>query len=284
MVTGYREILAANTSAYAGYSLGVALEAIARLGYKRVEIASMEGLVEHVTASELNPRGAARVSRLLKDHGLSSAAFSGHLFLNKPNAVEAFLPRMEFARGIGARIINTKAGSPNYIDVFYRNMELLVRRAEQLDIIIGLETHGDIVDYGQSAVEAIKYFASPWVTLNYDFGSVVINSGGQVDPIADFEGVFTEVGHLHLKDAVLSGKWWDWKPIGYGAVDYPRLFAFLGRQNRVLPMTVDLPLGLRLSIEAEVKVLQQPLSIGDINRIMNLSLEFVNPGGVDSRE
>lgn len=46
-------------------------------------------------------------------------------------------------------------------------MEILVRRAEEIDIVIGLETHGDIVSHGAAALEAVGRFG-PRVILNYD--------------------------------------------------------------------------------------------------------------------
>ncbi|MGE5604357.1 MAG: sugar phosphate isomerase/epimerase family protein [Bacteroidota bacterium] len=271
----YLELLAANTSAYGGYDLNVALEHIASLGYKRVEIAAIYGLTEHISQEQLTSKEALKVKTIMNQNGLKNTAFSAHLFLNRPDAVELFLPRMDFAKEIGASIINTKAGAPSGLDQFLRNMEQLIRHAEKIDIIIGLETHGDIVDYGKSAVEAVQRFRTDRVILNYDFGNVLINSRGKVDPAADFESITDQVGHLHLKDAVKENNRWRWTSIGQGTIDYQGIFAGIKRLPNPLPLTVDLPLSIVLNDNAEAKPVQDLLSLAEIDAIMKDSFQYI---------
>ncbi len=271
----YLELLAANTSAYGGYDLNVALEHIAALGYKKVEIAAMYGLIEHISQDRLNPQEAKNVKNIMNLNGLKNTAFSAHLFLNRPDAVELFLPRMDFAKEIGASIINTKAGAPSGLEQFLRNMEQLIRHAEKIDIIIGLETHGDIVNHGKSAAEAVQSFRSDRVILNYDFGNVLINSRGKTDPAADFQLTTDKVGHLHLKDAVKENTLWRWTSIGQGTIDYQKILAGIKQLPNPLPLTVDLPLSIVLNDNAEAKPLQHFLSLAEIDCIMKDSYQFI---------
>ncbi len=271
----YLELLAANTSAYGGYDLNVALEHIASLGYHRVEIAAMYGLTEHISQNQLTPKEALKVKTIMKQNGLKNTAFSAHLFLNRPDAVELFLPRMDFAKEIGASIINTKAGAPSGLEQFLRNMEQLIRHAEKIDIIIGLETHGDIVNHGKLAAEAVQRFQSNQVILNYDFGNVLINSRGETDPAADFELITDQVGHLHLKDAVKGNTLWRWTSIGQGAIDYQKILTGIKQLPHPLPLTVDLPLSIVLDDNAEAKPLQHFLSLAEIDCIMKDSFQFI---------
>lgn len=272
----YLELLAANTSAYGGYDLNVALEHIASVGYKRVEIAAIYGLTEHISQDQLTSKEALKVKRIMNQNGLKNTAFSAHLFLNRPDAVELFLPRMDFAKEIGALIINTKAGAPSGLDQFFRNMEQLIRHAEKIDIIIGLETHGDIVDYGKSAVEAVQRFQTDRVILNYDFGNVLINSRGKIDPAADFNLIMDQVGHLHLKDAVKENAFWRWTSIGQGTIDYQGIFAGIKSLPNPLPLTVDLPLGIVLNENAEAKPLAHFLNLAEIDAIMKDSFQYIS--------
>ena len=275
-MTGYKKLLAANTSGYGGYDLRTALEHIAALGYPCVEIAAMAGLVEHVRQVQMTSREVRNVRSLLDDFGLHTNAFSAHLFLNRPGAAEMFLPRMDFAREIGASIINTKAGKADGLDTFLKNMGRLIRHAEEIGIVIGLETHGDIVDHGADAVEAIRGFDSKHVVLNYDFGNVYQNSIQSVDPADDFETAFPVVGHLHLKDLVLDGETWRMCPIGAGSIDYDRIFSFLGTLSGAIPLTVDLPLNLIISTNYPVRVMHRPLEIEEIDRVLRESLNFIS--------
>ena len=235
-----RRFPAANTSAYAGYDLAVALERIAAQGYRRVEIAAMVGIAEHLTQEQLTMREAVRVRGLLRQNGLENVAFSAHLHLHRADAVKLFLPRLDFAGEIGASIVNTKAGPPSDADAFRRNMEALVRHAEKIGITIGLETHGDIVTHGRAAVEAVRSLASPHVILNYDFGNVFVNSSAGVDPAADYELIRDEVGHLHLKDVVERDGLWQMCAVGAGSIDYVRVLEIVRRMPCPPPMTVEI--------------------------------------------
>lgn len=271
----YTELLAVNTSAYGGYDLGTALEQIAALGYQRVEIAAMYGLVEHITQEQFTTERAREVKTMMNLNGLKSTAFSAHLYLNRPDAVELFLPRMDFAKAIGASIINTKAGAPSGLNQFLRNMEQLLRHAEDIGLVIGLETHGDIVDYGTAAVEAVRRFPSDLVLLNYDFGNVLVNSRGVVDPAADFKAIQDAVGHLHLKDAVLADGIWQWTAIGQGTIDYPSVFAEMKKLARPIPLTVDLPLSLCQKNGAPAAPREVVMGLEEIARIIGDSRRYV---------
>ena len=274
----YAELLAANTSAYGGYTLSTALEHIAALGYRRVEIAAMYGLVEHIAQAQFTAKHAAEVKSMMSQNGLQSTAFSAHLYLNRPDAVDLLLPRMDFAKGIGAAIINTKAGAPSGMDQFLRNMERLIRHAEDIELRIGLETHGDIVDYGSAAVETVRRFGTDLVLLNYDFGNVLVNSRGTVDPAADFRKIQDAVGQLHLKDAKKVDGIWEWTAIGHGTIDYSSILDGMRQRFTPLPMTVDLPLSLTQREGAPALPRSDLLRLAEIDRIMDDSLHFIRTG------
>lgn len=69
----------------------------------------------------LTKRELYRINQLLEQNGLSNTAFSGHIFISNKNTVDIFKPRMEFAKAIGAKIINTKAGPISEIKSIYEN-------------------------------------------------------------------------------------------------------------------------------------------------------------------
>lgn len=124
-------------------------------------------------------------------------------------------------------------------------------------------------------MEAVCRFQSDYVILNYDFGNVLINSRGEVDPAADFDLIVDRVGHLHLKDAILRDAQWEWAAIGQGKIDYPRIFTRLQQLSRVIPTTLDLPLSLVLDRQARAGMVKEPMRLEEIDRIMLASLEFV---------
>ena len=98
-----------STVAFDGYNLGVAIEAIAAVGADGVEVAFIEGYTDPFTEETFNQAYADHICQKLADHDIACRSFSAHMDLTKPNAVEIFKRRMEFARMLGADAIITNA-------------------------------------------------------------------------------------------------------------------------------------------------------------------------------
>jgi len=64
----YNGVIAASTSSYSNYSLPVALEHIAKIGYKQVEIAAIVNLAEHIRQEDLTKKQANKVRNLLNNY------------------------------------------------------------------------------------------------------------------------------------------------------------------------------------------------------------------------
>ena len=56
---------------------------------------------------------------------------SSHIDLGREDAVDVFKGRMDFAAALGAKVINTNAAARAWSDRFFRNIEPIVRHAEQ---------------------------------------------------------------------------------------------------------------------------------------------------------
>jgi len=271
----YNNLIAASTSSYASYSLSVALEHIAKIGYNQVEIAAIVNLIEHIKQENLTEKEANRVYSLLDRNGLKTIAFSAHLPLSQKDAVSKFKPRMDFAKAIGASIVNTNAGSVSQLTSFLHNMEELVKYAEEIDISIGLETHGDIINYGMSAVQTIKQFGSKRVILNYDFGNVFTSSAAKIDPANDFDNIANLVGHLHLKDIIKRNNFWYMCTIGDGLINYSKILNRIKKLPEPIPVTIEIPLCLKLNKNAEPIVIDKIIKLDLIDEILRNSLSYV---------
>lgn len=271
----YSDIIAMSTSSYAGYSLPIALEHIAKCGFNQVEIAATSGQVEHVSKSDFNEKGANRITQYLRDSGLKNTAFSGHIFLSGHDAVERFKPRMDFAKMIGTSIINTKAGPPEQKDQFYKNVEELIEYAEKIKIKIGLETSNDIIKDGQDGLEIIKYLSSPYLVLTYDCGNVLVASGGKVDPAIEFEKIFLDIGHIHIKEVIPSGDSWKMTTVGLGAVNYEKIFAVMCQNKKIISTTIELPFCITMHEWKEVEIVSEYKKLAEIDQILKDSLNYV---------
>lgn len=127
-------------------------------------------------------------------------------------------------------------------------------------------------------MEAVRRFRSERVLLNYDFGNVLINSRGAVDPADDFSEIKDGIGHLHLKDVLRIDGMWQWTAIGEGTINYAAIWARLKELPTPLPMTVDLPLNLVQRDGAPAEPRADLLSLSEIDSIMDVSRRRILAG------
>jgi sugar phosphate isomerase/epimerase len=271
----YSDIIAMSTSSYAGYSLPVALEHIASCGFKQVEIAAISGQVEHVSDDKFNEKNANRITQYLNDLDLKNTAFSGHIFLSDLDAVEKFKPRMDFTKLIGASIINTKAGQPEQKKQFYKNIEDLVTYAEKIKINIGLETSNDIIKNGKNALEVIKYISSPNLILTYDCGNVFVTSDGKIDPAVEFQDIFLDIGHIHIKEVIREGERWRMTTVGQGEVNYKKIFSVMRNNRKIVSTTIELPFCIKMHEWKGIEIIRKPKKLKEIDQILKNSLIYV---------
>lgn len=75
---------------------------------------------------------------------------------------------------------NTNSGPIERLDVFHKNMSRLIEVAEKWNVIIGLESHGDIVNTAKDSIHIFKRYDHPLVRLNYDTGNTLFYNPGKV--------------------------------------------------------------------------------------------------------
>src|SRR5687768_15159039 len=112
---------------YDGYPLDRMLESLACLGATHVEPAYVAGYTERFNEFAFAEGQAAEYEAALRRHGIRCHAVSAHLDLGRSDAVEAFKRRMDFARRLGARVINTFTAKRRRTKQFYANVEPLAR-------------------------------------------------------------------------------------------------------------------------------------------------------------
>jgi sugar phosphate isomerase/epimerase len=100
-------IVSVSTMAFDGYSLEVALDELAALGVKYVEPASVDKVFQHLVEEDFCDRRAAWLRAELLGRGLSCLSLSAHMDLTQADSADRFHRRLEFARNIGARCVNS---------------------------------------------------------------------------------------------------------------------------------------------------------------------------------
>lgn len=272
-------ILSISTAAFDGYDLPVAIEEIGRLGVAYVEPAFIQGYTEEFGEEIFSASSARRVQAMMDAAGVSCFALSAHMNLTVPGAVEIFKKRMGFARSLGAEVIVTNAGLKKDEEIFLKNMEVLAREAEILDLVIGLENPGDgrenIINTGQDGAPLIKRLGSKWIRLNYDFGNLLSHRFEKVRPEEDSLYALPVSAHLHLKDVKGLAEGWGFTEIGKGAIDYARIFKGMARESSPLPASLEIPLRFTRGPDALPRRGAAPVPLEEIRRVLKRSLDFV---------
>jgi sugar phosphate isomerase/epimerase len=271
--------LSISAAAFDGYELPVVFAEIAALGARDVELAFIQGYMDAFGEEAFSDQRSKSVRQDLAEAGLSCFAFSAHMDLSTPGAADIFEKRMVFAKSVGAGVIVTNA-APHFREMeFFQNIEVLARKAEELDLIIGLENPGDgrenVVNCGETGAKTIQRIGSSFVRLNYDFGNVLSHFSGRRRPEEDFLPGLPFTAHLHLKDVKVFEEGWFFTEIGKGDINYPAIFRRLSEEKQTLPMSLEIPLRFNRAKDASPRRAANPVPRERIREILQGSLRYV---------
>lgn len=270
-------IISVSAAPYDGYSFPQALESLARCGVSHVEPAFIVGYTGAFDESAFLPSEAARYASWMKAAGIGCHAFSSHIDLGLPNSAEVFAGRMAFAAHLGARVINTNAAARANSDGFFRNIEPLMRHAEQLGLIIGLENPGDgsdnLVNSAADGIALVRRLDSEHVRLNYDAGNTISHRPA-IDPAADAILALPACGHVHIKDVRRTPEGFFFTPLGQGDIDCAAIVRALAATP--LNLSIEMPLRLHRGPNAQPARRPDPVPLAEIEAAITAALAFVN--------
>ncbi|WP_418855259.1 sugar phosphate isomerase/epimerase family protein [Ruthenibacterium lactatiformans] len=218
--------LALNATSLCANEGALALPIAQAAGLKAVEITagkSPRALIKPtITKDEL-----AEWKQKLAAHGLTALALGAHRDLGNPEEFSAFETLLEKGQMLGCRLLTTAVPDTADDERFMEGLARAGRRAEELGLLIALETHGKRHGTGVSLLPFLQ--ASPAVSLCYDTGNVLFYGG--VSPLDDLPRCISHVGHMHLKDKAGAIDAWDFPALGKGMVDFAALFSLEGWQE-----------------------------------------------------
>ncbi len=233
-------IVSVSTMAFDGYSLEVALDELAALGVKIVEPASVDKIFQHLVEADFCEAQAAWLRGLLAARGQRCVSLSAHMDLTQPNSVERFRRRLEFARAIGASVVNTIAGPAGHLEGFRKNIPTIAGHAEGLGLVLALENHGDLLDRDRQILDFIRAVDHPVVRVNYDTGNAWYYSKGTLDPVAELSLLAPVVAHVHVKTPKIEDGMLRWVALGDGALDLPAAARVLKEKLPGVPVSYEL--------------------------------------------
>lgn len=275
--------IAINTLAYHGYDLPTALREIADLGARYVEPVYILSYYDDMDEGCFDKENARAVRGLFSEYGLKSVAVAAHMDIGAADAIIRFVKRMEFAREVGASVVITNATQKSTEVLFYKNIQKLAKRAEQLGLIIALENPGDgrnsLLSSGECAASVIGRIGSESVKLNYDFSNIFSYSKGKNRPEDDMTYALPHIAHLHLKNIRPEKDEWVFTDLASGEIDYRRILSTLVQQSSIVPMSIELP--LRFGYDSAFYFNRSasggppPPPLDQIRSILKSSLEYV---------
>jgi sugar phosphate isomerase/epimerase len=271
-------IISISAAPYDGYPFPAMLDSIASCGAQYVEPAFIVGYTEPFDESSFEPSQVPKYTNWLKQSGLQCFAFSSHIDLGQPRSDQVFARRMDFARALGARVINTNAAKRSNVDGFFHHIQILAAHAERLDMIIGLENPGNgednLFNLAEDGLRLLERIGSPYVRLNYDAGNTVSHRPGQVDPAQDALVAIPGCGHVHLKDVQARKDGYYFVPLGEGDIDCASILRAV-KARPDLNLAIEIPLRFHRNLAAQPCRNDSPVNISKVEAVLRQSLDFV---------
>ena len=250
-------ILGYSTNAFTNYSLLAAMQRIADIGFRGVEIMCDQ---PHLYPPEYDELKLDEVKTTLDRFDLqvtnlnSFTLFAvGDTYL--PSWIEADPERrriridhthacLHIAKKLGCRCISIPPGGPlngtsrsKAMSLFFKGLEQVVPAAEELGVRLLVEPEPDLMIERTAEFQAfIQDIRSPAVGINFDIGHFFC--AGE-NPAKAFETLFEWVGHVHLEDIGRSRIHQHLVP-GDGAIDLGEIFRVIKDLDYQGDMTLEL--------------------------------------------
>ena len=267
-----------STAPYDGHAVPATLDSLAACGARHVEPAYIVGYTEPFDESAFTPAAAAQYATWLAASGLRCHAVSSHIDLGAPGAEAVFRRRMDFARRIGAAVINTNAAARPSAAGFARAIGPLAHHAENIGLRIGLENPGDgrdnLINTAADGMTLLATLGLPAVGLNCDAANTASHRPNLANPVDDVIAALDACVHLHLKDVRRTPQGWFFCRLGEGDLHLDRLLAGLTTRPD-LPVSIEIPLRLHRTACAQPQRDQQPIALADIEAVLRHALSYV---------
>jgi sugar phosphate isomerase/epimerase len=188
--------IGANTVLFEGYDLETAFKFIAMSGYEGVELATMDGLSQHLVLSRWQEL-APEIQRLSKEYGLELLAM-------ERSATDPDLLELAFQAAVALEIPVVTIGSGGKSgdeESFQQTVDLmgqLADRAAVYGVNLCVKAHvGSSVYNVDTMLRMMQAISHPSLRLNMDPSHIHRAGEEAVDVL---RAVFPYVGHVHIRD------------------------------------------------------------------------------------
>jgi len=253
------------SSTYAHYNTEEALEGLSKTGFKYVELITFPGFLDHIS---LNLEKIKETLDVCKKHGVELFGIGGYgRLLKGEGSIYAFKKVIDLASLIGINYITTDTGEikdETGKELFLKEIRILGDYADEKDVTIGIEIHGDWCKNGKIAAGLIEEINHQNIKITYDTGNTIFY--GNTRPEDDIKYALPFMGHIHLKDKRGGYKVCDFPALGEGDIDFDKIFSFLKDYDS------------SISVEVEFDGKKHP--VDEINGALKRSYNFLKKYGV----
>ena len=278
-----KRIISMSSVPYDGYDFPRALASMAACGVTHVEPAFIIGYSGPIDDGDFTADKARKYASWLADSGIACYAFSAHnIQFDRADVVDVYRGRLDFAAGMGAKIINVTAAARADGAAYFRYIEAIARHAEQLGIMIGLENPGDgqdnLFNIAVDGIALLEKLGHECIKLNYDAGNTIshrpVQQPGGVDPAADALLAMPYCAHVHIKDVRLGADGcYIFTPLGKGDIDCASIVQAVSRTD--LNLTIEMPLRLHRLPNKKPQRRPEPVPLAEVEAAIRESLHFV---------
>lgn len=187
------------------FTLERALEGIAHVGLRAVELVAIPGYCEHLPLDRMGRGEVAALDALLRRYGLTPVAINVAANLTSGPGVDYLGQALRVAADLGVSTVVThieQTAEPAGEAAFLANLPQILDLAERSGAVIALETHGGLINDGVDGAALLRRLDAPFLKLTYDMANVVYYGG--VLPEEDLAQMSSDIGryigHVHLKD------------------------------------------------------------------------------------
>lgn len=251
MVFGY------STNAFKKFSLYEAIEKIARIGFKGVEIM---GDRPHLYPPDFGESQMERLNEVIARNKIkvtnlnSFTLFAvGDTYLpswiepdkdRRDIRIRHTLDSLKIAKQLGCPCISVPPGGPldglsrpEAMQLFHQGLEQVVSLAEELGVMILVEPEPDLmIETTAQFKEFIKDVQSKAIGLNFDVGHFFCVGE---DPKQAFEELFQWVGHVHLED-IDPNREHNHLIAGRGAIEFKEIFTSMAQLGYTGDISLEL--------------------------------------------
>jgi sugar phosphate isomerase/epimerase len=220
-------LLSCNLASYRGH-VEKAYEHLPTIGVKHVEIA-------------LPPMDKAdEVMANLAAHGLSPATLMASGDIASDAIVEQFAGFCDVARKMGVTVIFTSVHAGEIPKpTVYERMRRVGEEAAKRSVLVAMETHPDLMQNGDVAMETLRAIDHPNIRMNFDTANIMYYNE-HTTTRDELSKVARHVASVHLKDSNGRPRAWDFPTLGDGVIDFRRCIRMLNEVGFHGPFTMEL--------------------------------------------